>query len=268
MFRGIVLFFLTALFAAGATIKLYLKDGDYQLAREYQVQQDRVRFYSVERSQWEEIPLELVDLKKTESEAQRREASVKEEAAALAAEEKAEREMRREIERVPIEPGVYLIAGSDLKTIKPAESKVVGESKRRSILKVVTPIPIVSGKGTLEVDGEHSANVVDTDRPEFYIRLSSENRFGILKMGEHKGNRVVENLDIIPVTKEVVEQQNEVQVFRKQAADGLYRIWPMKPLEPGEYAVVEYTPATEKGDLNVQVWDFAYRPTTPSKPAK
>ena len=34
----------------------------------------------------------------------------------------------------------------------------------------------------------------------------------------------------------------------------LYRIWPEKPLEPGEYAVMEYT----DGKLNMQVWDVAY----------
>src|SRR5258708_18854381 len=41
--------------------KLILKDGTFQLAREYSLEGDRVRYWSVERSQWEEIPAALVD---------------------------------------------------------------------------------------------------------------------------------------------------------------------------------------------------------------
>ena len=263
MFRGIIVLVLTAL-AAFANVRLYLKEGEYQLVREYQVKGDRVRYYSIERGDWEEIPLELVNLAKTEAEAKRRDESMKEEAAALAVEEKAEREVRKEVERVPQEPGVYLIDGAQLKTIKAAESKFTGGTRKRAILKVLSPIPMVSGKGTLEIDGAHSENIVPSDRPEFYFRLSTEERFGIVKLGEHKGNRVVEQLTIVPVTKEVVEEQTEVKVFRQQAGDLLYKVWPMKPLEPGEYALVEYTPATD-GNLHVQVWDFGVR--TNSAPA-
>ena len=54
-----------AVAAFAANIKLYLKDGNFHLVREYKVERDRVHFYSVERSQWEDIPLELVDLKRT-----------------------------------------------------------------------------------------------------------------------------------------------------------------------------------------------------------
>ena len=34
-------------------------------------------------------------------------------------------------------------------------------------------------------------------QPEFYIRLSDDERFGIVRLGEHKRNRVVEKLTII-----------------------------------------------------------------------
>jgi hypothetical protein len=60
--------------AWAANLKLYLKDGGYHLVREYKVESDRVRYYSVERSEWEEIPLDLVDLKRTQSEAAERQA--------------------------------------------------------------------------------------------------------------------------------------------------------------------------------------------------
>src|SRR5205823_2050588 len=111
--------------AHAATVKLYLKDGSFQPAREYKVLGDRVRYYSTERGEWEEIPLDLVDLKKTESEIKEREESVREEAKAEEAEEKAERAAAREISLVPQEPGVYLIAGDKVQVIKPGEPKVV-----------------------------------------------------------------------------------------------------------------------------------------------
>ena len=41
------------------------------MVREYQVNGDRIRYYSTERGQWEEIPVALCDLQKTERERQR-----------------------------------------------------------------------------------------------------------------------------------------------------------------------------------------------------
>ena len=38
--------------------KLVLTDGTFQIVREYSVKDDRVRYWSVERSDWEEIPTE------------------------------------------------------------------------------------------------------------------------------------------------------------------------------------------------------------------
>ena len=54
---------------SAANFKLYLKDGGFQLVREYTVEGDRVKYYSVDRSDWEEIPADLVDLKRTDAEA-------------------------------------------------------------------------------------------------------------------------------------------------------------------------------------------------------
>jgi hypothetical protein len=247
---------LSGLLFAG-NIKLYLKDGTYQLAREYKVENDRVSFLSVDRGEWEEIPAALVDLEKTKAEIKRREDTMREEATANAAEEKAERDARKEVEQIPVAEGVYLIEAGKLIPIKVGESKIVTD-KRRSVLKAMSPIPLVSGKATLELDGPHAPAGTANREPEFYIRLSAEERFGIVRMGEHKGNRVVEKLTIIPVTKETVEEPDLVATFRKQVADGLFKIWPEKPIEPGEYAVVEYT----DGKVNMQVWDFFVAPGT------
>jgi len=238
-----------------ATVKLYMKDGSYQLVREYQVQNDRVRFYSTDRDEWEEVPAALVDVEKTKNEIQQRQDSAREDAAAVDAEEKAEREARREVEAIPVENGVYLIEGDKLIPVKVGESKIVS-NKGRTVLKVLSPIPMVSGKATLELDGPHATQGTANRTPEFYIRLSADERFGILRMGQHKGNRVVEKLTILPVVKETQEEPDLVEIFRQQVGDGLFKIWPQKPIDPGEYAVVEYT----DGKVNMQVWDFFIAP--------
>jgi hypothetical protein len=256
MWRVLAALFFIALGALGANLKLYLNDGSYQLVREYEVKTDRVRFYSVERSDWEEIPLTLVDLKRTEAEIAARKEELAKEAKILSEEDRAERELLDEMARVPQEPGVYMMEGKQVRTFKLAES-TVHDNKRRNVLKVLAPIPIVTGKATLELQGERSANVVSEANPEFYIRLSSEERFGIFKLTPQKGVRIVEKVTVIPVTKEMVEEPIEVEIFRKQlGGQDLYKIWPQKTLEPGEYAVVEYT----AGKLNMQVWDFSCQP--------
>ena len=251
--------FLVLVFVAKAdTVKLYFKDGSDQLVREYQVQGDRVRFYSVERDDWEEVPASLVDLNKTKAVIQARADESRERAAAEAAENKAERDARKQVAQVPADPGVYLIGEDEkLTPLKIAESKVVN-NKRRSILKAISPVPLVPGKATLEVDGTHAMQGTANRNPEFYIRLSEEERFGILRLSEHKGNRVVEKLTIQPVVKDTTQEPDLVDVFRQQVGDELFKMWPQKPLEPGEYAVVQYS--MEK--LDMQVWDFFIAPGT------
>jgi len=255
MLRTLIVLLLAAAAALAADFRLYLTDGNYHLVREYKVEGDRVRFYSVERSEWEEVPVALVDLKRTETEKQERQEKLRKDAAEIAAEDKFEREQQEEVERVPVGAGVYFLEGKQVKTLKQAESKAVNK-KSRSILKHLAPIPVVSGKTTVELDGEHSANVMTSVRPEFYFRLDREENFGIVKMMPKKGVRVVQEWDVQPVTNEVIEKEQDIPVFRKQVDDGLYQIWPQQPLEPGEYAVIEYA----AGERNVQTWDFACQP--------
>lgn len=238
-----------------ANIRLFLKDGTYQIVREYKVLSDRVRYFSVDSGDWEEVPLDLVDLKKTEALIKERAEKERTDARAADVEEKAERVMREETEKIPTPVGVYFVEGKDVRTIKQAETKAK-DNKRRNILKVISPIPTISGKSTIEIEGEQSPNVVTNEQQEFYFRLAAEERFGITKLTPAKGTRIVERVEIIPVSKELVETFEMVEVFRHQVSDGLYKVWPVKPLTPGEYAVVEYT----EGAANAQVWDFAYRP--------
>src|SRR5215470_13371337 len=243
---------LLALTAWAANVKMYLKEGGYHVVREYQVQGDRVHFYSVERSQWEDIPLDMVDLKRTESEASARQAQLDADAKSMAEEEKAERALAKEVSRIPQDPGVYWLEGNEVRVMKAAES-TVHTNKGRSVLKRLAPIPIVTGKGTLELQGGFSLNVFKDPEQEFYIQLSEPERFGIIKLTPKGAVRIVENLTFIPVTNEVVEEPVPVEILRKQLADGLYKIWPQEKLPPGEYAVFEFT----EGKMNMQVWDFA-----------
>ena len=235
-----------------ANFKLYLKDGGFHIVREYQKVEDRLKYYSVERGDWEEIPLDLVDLKKTEAEVASRQELDKEEKKIQVEEDNAERDLRKEKYRVPGEPGVYWVESDEkIAALKQAELKVV-TNKKRTVLKAISPLPFVAGKATVEIDGLNATFTVTSERPEFYFRLVNEERFAIIRLTPAKISRVVEKWSIIPVSNEVLQEQNQVEIFRRQMDDGLYKIWPVQAMEPGEYAVVEYT----EGKRNTQVWDF------------
>src|SRR6187402_195078 len=73
--RLFTLMILAAVLVSAATIRLYLKDGSYHSVREYEKQNDRIRYFSTERDDWEELPVDLVDLKRTEAEKAQNEAA-------------------------------------------------------------------------------------------------------------------------------------------------------------------------------------------------
>lgn len=250
--RTLALLLLCAVLGHAQQLRLYLKDGGFHVVREYKVVDDRVRYYSTERSEWEEMPLSLVDLKRTKEEIATKGEEEKRDAALSDAEEKFEREQAAEIARIPMNPGAYMAVSGKVEPLKQAELKMVND-KKRGVLKVLTPIPIVAGKSTLEIDGEHSALVVADPRPYFYFRLDKADRFGIVRLKPvRKSARVVETIQIVPVSNEIFAEREDVESFRQQFRDGLFKIWPVKALEPGEYAVIEYT----VGDTQTQAWDF------------
>jgi hypothetical protein len=256
-----VVFLFVFILPAAAAIRLYLKDGTYQEVREYQVTGDRVKFYSTERSDWEEIPLSLADIAKTEAEQAKRKAEIAAEAKSQDTEEKAERARRREADLIPQNPGTYIIRDGAVVAIPQGQSKVVSD-KGRSVLKALSPVPL-NGKATLRMVGEHSPTVIADNAPEFYLRLDQPERFGIIRLTPQKGMRIAEKVTIVPVADMALEDPNLVDTVRQQVGDGLYKISPMKPLAPGEYAVVEYT----ADELNMQIWDFSCAATGTAKGA-
>lgn len=260
MFRRLaVLTLLAATVAAAATLRLYLKDGDYQLATEYKVLEDRVRFLSADRGEWEEIPLELVDLKRTEAEAKQRAQELAERLRIEEAEDAAIRADRKLAASIPQNPGVYYIDGDNLVPLEAAKV-MVNESGTRKLLQALTPAPIVPGKSSVEIEGKTARFRLANPAPEFFFRLAAIERLAIVKLEPKKDSRLVENVTIMPKESEIFEEPKIVPSFKKQLAADVYRIWPEQPLEPGEYAVIEYT----EGAINVQAWDFGIdRPKQP-----
>ena len=103
---------------------------------------------------------------------------------------------------MPVGPGVYYVVskGDKIETLKPAEVSVIS-SKGMTVLKVLSPIPIVPGKSAVEIKGESAAYRAPGDKPEFYIRLSDDERFGIIKLSKKKNVRLLENIAISPASE-------------------------------------------------------------------
>jgi hypothetical protein len=244
-----------ALLAWAANVKLYLTDGTYHLVREYQVLSDRVRFYTVERGEWEEVPLEMVDLKRTKAEVTEREETLKREEKVIDEETAAEAGIRKEASQIPQDVGVYWIDGGQTKALKAGE-ETLHSNKGRTVLQKLSPIPAVTGKATLEMTGAHSDIVFTDPEPEFYVQLQATEAFGIIKLTPKGNVRIVENITYHPLDKDLLyEDRTAIDYLHRQLDNGLYKLWPKDPLPPGEYAVVMYT----DGKVDIQSYDFAIK---------
>lgn len=247
----LVLFLATVMLTA-ANLKLYTTDGEYQIVREYQVVGDRVRFYSVDRSDWEEVPASMIDLKRTSAEAATQQAATDKVTKEFDEEAEAAKAEREELAKIPQDSGVYRIEDGKLRTFKVADF-TIRTKKGNTALRVLTPLPIIAGISTVELTGEHSDNVVHEERPEFYFQLDKEESFGIVKLSAKKDARIVETVETAPISKEYVETRDLVQTFSKQLpGDNFYKIWPQEALPPGEYALMEFVDT----QVDLRVWDF------------
>ena len=245
----LVLALLTPL--SGARIKLYLEGGGDLLVSEYAVEGDRVRYYSVERSAWEVIPLQLVNLERTQREQERTEAVRQVRRKQDQALRAAERRARTELHRVPLKDGVYYLKGNEVVPVQQAEL-IENNSKTATLLRVLSPLP-TAVKMTLKVEGPTSALVAADSRPMFYVRLEKISRLEILRLKAKSKRREVQVIQRIPESKEVIETHEAVEIFRQQLAPHVYKVWSVEPLPSGDYAVIEYT----SGEADLRVWDFS-----------
>jgi hypothetical protein len=248
-FVPLFLLLLLGVSMAASKQKLYLTDGSHHVVREFQVKEDRVRFYSTERSQWEEIPLSLVDLEKTKAEIDEVQSERAEDKAFVEREEAAERRMRKQASLIPEQNGAYFWEGNKLREVPLAELKVKS-NKGRAAASIVAPM--ISGKRIVLVEGEHSETVVTVSQPEFYVRLHRLQVLGFLKLEEDDDDRIVQTWNTYRGVDYIIEEQIDIEDFRREVGRKLYLIWPREPLPPGEYALATYAP----GEGNIRIWDF------------
>ena len=176
--------------AAGATTnhRLILKDGSYQVVRQYEIVGDRVRYLSVERGgEWEELPVELVDWEATRK-WERDHANQPEEGASPAMkeageidkEEAAEREelkaRRPEVAKgleLPDEDGVFALdtfeGTPELVELAPVDLAL--NTKNRHGLSTLNPL--AGARASLELEGAHAKVHLHVNEPEIFLALDA-----------------------------------------------------------------------------------------------
>ena len=255
--------------ALWANQKLFLKDGTYQLVSSYEVHGDRVRYYSVERSAWEEIPSSLVDFEATKR-AQEEEKAI----------QKKELEEGREIERqrfekpvemgfeiapgvhLPHEEGVYSYDGVRVIRLIQSSAEVVTDKKRAALV-LAMPGPLLKSRSIVVLPGAKAAVRLQQAEPTFYVQSSDGlgAKLELISVKVVKESRVVEKVEAGRAgIGKPSELRAAVQLERTQLAPALYRLKPLHPLDPGEYALGELV----QQKLNLELWDFGVF-ETPSK---
>jgi hypothetical protein len=242
--------------------KLVLKDGSFQLVREYEQKGDRVRFYSVERSGWEEIPAELVDWEATrraEKEAVQRKEEALEQLRAI---EMAERAATIDVDAsIEVAPGVFLPENEGLfvldgRAVLPL-TQLLSEIKRdkgQTLKQILIPIPIIPTRHRVSVPGKRALLRLTTGQPEFYMRTADdrEPELELIRARVRGDAREVEVLNT-HITGDQVGERQTISVERWQVARRVWKLTVSQSLEPGEYAIAEILPGE---GMNYYVWDF------------
>jgi hypothetical protein len=258
--------------------KLMLKDGTFQMVRSYERKGDRVRYYSVERGAWEEIPAALVDW----------DATAKAEAAEKSEEQVLDQKvhLQEEANRIDtmmdvdaslqVAPGVFLppgegmfvIDGKHVTQLDQAGAEIRSD-KKQFLKQVIVPVPIVPGKRIIDVPGPRAKIRVSSTNVEFYLReappdpdressIVKSSRPGesgpeveLVRATVKGGKRQLESIKSL-FGEQVEEKRNTLALQRWEIAPTVFRFTLGEPLPAGEYALAEILP----DGMNLFVWDF------------
>jgi hypothetical protein len=246
---------------ARADQKLYLKDGSYQLVSRYEVHGDRVRYYSVEGSQWEEIPTALVDLEATER-AKKEETTQQQKELQEAKQVDKERFERLAADagfevtpgiHLPKEEGVFAFDGSRIIRMVESSAELVTD-KKRAVLAKALPAPVLKSRSLAVLDGNKAAVRIFVEQPTFFVQLpgGAGARVELMSVKPAKQVRVLERVEQSALGGKASEVRSAIQLERAEIAPGLFKLRPTQPLSQGEYALGELV----EDKLNLEVWDF------------
>ena len=265
--------------------RLILKDGTYQIATKWEVKGERVRYYSSERSEWEEVPNSLVDWPATEKWNKEREGgAVSAETKQISDELEAERKAQ-EAQSPTVAPGVRLPANGGVFLLDRYQGRQeiaelvqnggqVNKQMGKNILRAAIN-PIASAKQSIELEGAHARVQSHDLRPTIFLDVDADNdsstgpnaadsahRFRLVRLQARNNVRVVGNLKIA-LTGKVSQQEAFINAVAEPYSGEWVKVAPVADLQPGEYALVEML-----GDkqINLYVWDFGVDPRAPENP--
>jgi hypothetical protein len=258
--------------------KLILKDGTYQVVREYQRNGDRVRYFSIERGDWEEIPAALIDWDATAKDA----VSTQQATAAVVDKIHKQEEAKRldnvaDIDAslqvgdgafLPMGEGLFVVEGKSVRLMQQAGSATKTDTMR-TVEQILSPVPLVPGKQKVIISGAHSTLRLHSNMAEFYLREPppDPDRISPILKSSRPGDRGPELLLIrAKVLRDARQLESistlfgqiksnkidEVSVQRWEVAPSVYRFTLSQELTPGEYVFAEML----EDNLNYYVWDF------------
>jgi len=288
----LVAFLLVGVLAFADTQRLILKDGSYQIISKYEIKGDTVRYYSAERSQWEEIPNEMVDWDATKKylaahptfEQQEAKEKAEEDAEAKQRAVDAKEAITPEVApnlKLPAAGGIFVLDdfGNTPQLVALTQNNIqIDQHTGRNIL-MHTISPIISATETIEIPKAHAAVQVHVTRPIVYVNIDTDeddnvtNRengvarpnsdaymYQFVKLGEKHSSRVLTSISTNLAGVES-EKRTELRTVGSLTPGGVWiKIQPKQDLAPGEYAVVQILGPYK---MNPYVWDFGVNPKAP-----
>lgn len=274
--------------------RLVLKDGSYQTTTKWEVKGNRVRYFSAERFDWEELPNDLVDWAATDKYNKEHENQRTVSAAEIAAQDEAERKAE-ENQTPTVAPGLRLPDGGGVFLFdqfkgQPQLVELVQEGGElnkhtgKNILRAALNPLALSSKQTIELKGLHARVQAHGAQPTIYVNVDTSgansdqqgaakpaqkpdtdqlpDRYRIIRVEQRKDGRVIGNLSVA-IYGRVSEKENWVKTTSTAVGDWM-KVTPAEPLVPGEYALVEML---DKKQMNLYVWDFGVNPAAPANPS-